>query len=357
MSKKLDLKSKVRTGMAAERSDVDARLNTSGVVRAAQAEAAHILDPDSRAVLDENAVQDAIAPSESLEDEERFHILRLDDCISNPYNPRAFYSPQSIDGLAATLDREGQLQPILFTHLPEYPGKNIIVDGERRLRALKTLGRLTIKGMYRPNLSSQALFLLAYRANKERDDQTVFDDAVAWKRLLSENVYRDQIELAAAVGEDKGVVNKVLLLNTLPMTLLQRMVDNADKVKLSHAYNIKLICDKVGDAVAEHWLDQVIAGQASVRKLEQIATSDKTTARGAKRTHYESRVKFASPRGFELGELKAFADGRAELNLKGVKGVAQERLIDKLTEVVQSWARDLSEDDVDAPTRTVNTDA
>ncbi|AKM45315.1 chromosome partitioning protein ParB [Burkholderia contaminans] len=346
MNRKLDLKSKVRVGMQAERSDVDTRLQNSGVVKTAQADAAHILDPDSRAVIDEKAHVPA-TPNERA-DGARIHSLSLDDCIANPYNPRAFYSPISIDALAVTLDREGQLQPIIYTQLPEFPGKNIIVDGERRSRALRTLGKTTINGVFHPDLSPQALFLLAYRANKERDDQTVFDDAVAWQRLLNEHVYRDQLELAAAVGEDKGVVNKVLLLNTLPMTLLQRMVDNADKVKLSHAYNIKLIFDKAGDTVAEHWLEQVIAGQASVRKLEQIATSEKTTGRGAKRTHYESRVKFASPRGLELGELKAFADGRAELNLKGVKGGAQERLIEKLTELVQSWARELSDDEVDA---------
>lgn len=348
MSRKLDLKSKVRVGMHAERSDVDARLLNSGVVKTAQADAAHILDDSSRAVIDEKVPVD-VEPRDQTDDQ-RIHVLSIDDCIANPYNPRAFYSPQSIDALAATLEREDQLQPIIFTQLPEYPGKNIIVDGERRKRALKSLGRTTILGMYRANLSPKSLFILAYRANKERDDQTVFDDAVSWQRLLNEHVYRDQLELAAAVGEDKGVVNKVLLLNTLPMSLLQRMVDNAEKVKLSHAYNIKLICDKAGEAVAEHWLDQVIAGQASVRKLEQVASSDKTAARGAKRTHYESRVKFASRSGFELGELKSFADGRAELNVKGVKGKAQERLIDKLTAVVQTWALELQDDDVDVPT-------
>ncbi|NIE81924.1 MULTISPECIES: ParB/RepB/Spo0J family partition protein [unclassified Burkholderia] len=342
MSRKLDLVSKVRVGMNAERSDVDARLRNSGVVESAQANAANILNTGPQSTAEEASTR--LSPDQP--DDQRIHVLSIDDCIANPYNPRAFYSPQSIDALAATLQREQQLQPIIFTHLPEYPGKNIVVDGERRKRALKSLGRNTVLGMYRPDLSPQDLFTLAYRANKERDAQTVFDDAVSWQRLLTQGVYRDQLELAAAVGEDKIVVNKVLQLNTLPMSLLQRMVDNAEKVKLSHAYNIKLICDKAGDAVAERWLDQVIAGQASVRKLEQIATSDKSGARGAKRTHYESRVKFASPSGFELGELKAFADGRAELNLKGVKGVPQEQLIDKLTAVIQSWALELTDDDV-----------
>ncbi|WP_186057949.1 ParB/RepB/Spo0J family partition protein [Burkholderia gladioli] len=345
MSKRLDLKSKVRVGMNAERSDVDDRLQNSGVVKIAQANVAHILDPDARPMTD--GTPDDL-PADHPEDQ-RIHVLSIDDCIPNPYNPRAFYSPQSIDTLAATLQQEQQLQPVIFTRLPEYPGKNIIVDGERRKRALKSLGRTTVMAIYRPDLSKKELFTLAYKANKERDDQTVFDNAVSWQRLLSEKIYRDQLELAAAIGEDKGVVNKVLLLNTLPMPLLQRMVDNADKVKLSHAYNIKLICDKAGDAVAEHWLEQVIAGRVSVRKLEQVAASDMTGARGAKRTHYESRVKFASPHGFELGELKAFADGRAELSLKGVKGVAQEQLIDKLTAVVQSWALELTDDDFDAP--------
>jgi ParB family chromosome partitioning protein len=354
MAKKLDLVSKVRTGMAAERADVDGRLQKAGVVSTAQSEVAQVIDSVPLTVLKVgserpiNVDTSGSGDSREVASPDLPRRIRIADCVPNPHNPRTFYSAERIDALALSLKEDRQLQPILFTHLPEFPSKHVVIDGERRIRALRSLGEEFVDGIFKPGLSPQTLFLMAYRANKERDDQTVFDDAVAWKKLLDDGVYRDQLELASAVGEDKGVVNKVILLNTLPSTMLQRMADNAEKVRLSHAYNVKLIYDRAGEHVAAHWLQQVIDGKTSVRKLEQYASSDGISLKGGSRTHYESRVKFSAPSGIDLGELKAFADGRAELSLKGIKGAAQQRLVERLAEVVHSWASTLSDEEIEA---------
>jgi len=62
------------------------------------------------------------------------------DCIPNPYNPRVFYSEASLHELALTLKREGQIEPIKVTRLPEFPGKLVVIDGQRRLRATSING-------------------------------------------------------------------------------------------------------------------------------------------------------------------------------------------------------------------------
>ncbi len=92
MSKRLDLKSKVRVGMNAERSDVDDRLQNSGVVKIAQANVAHILDPDARPMTD--GTPDDL-PADHAEDQ-RIHVLSIDDCIPNPYNPRALSTARKV---------------------------------------------------------------------------------------------------------------------------------------------------------------------------------------------------------------------------------------------------------------------
>lgn len=334
MATKLNFTSKVRAGMVAERVSAGERLAESDVVGQAQRDAvtAHVAD----------ATIESIAP-------QRVRKIALDDIVSNPYNPRAFYSAETIDELANSFAQQGQITPIQVTRLPEFPGKYVVVDGERRVRAAKSRGDQTIDADLRDGLDHQKLYLRAYHANKEREEQTVFDDALAWKKLLDDGVYVDQVELGVAVGQDPKHISKVISLTSLPPFLLQRMAQFSKTVGLGHAYNIKLILDRAGVKVAEHWLEQVIDGKASVRKLEAAASAEAgARSAGPRRTHYQSRVQFSRRDGVALGELKLFGDGRAELSLKGISPADQQRLAERVKSVVEQWAAEIHTPEADA---------
>ncbi|WP_027794942.1 ParB/RepB/Spo0J family partition protein [Paraburkholderia acidipaludis] len=330
MAAKLNFTSKVRAGMAAERVSAGERLAEADVVNIAQRDAGAVAQPEVDTV-----------PASS-------HALRqiaVEDVVSNPYNPRAFYSAETIDELAESFEKQGQITPILVTRLAEFPGKYVIVDGERRIRAARSRGDKTIEADIREGLDNQNLYLRAYHANKEREEQTVFDDALAWKKLLDDGVYVDQVELGVAVGEDPKHISKVISLTSLPPFLLQRMAQHRDAVGLGHAYNIKLIFDRAGATVAEHWLQLVVESKASVRKLEAAASAEAGARRiGPRRTHYQSRVQFNRRDGVALGELKLFGDGRAELSLKGIAPADQQRLAERVKTVIEQWASE-----IDAP--------
>jgi len=327
MATKLNFTSKVRAGMAAERVSAGERLAESDVVGQAQRDAAvaHAAE----------ATIESIAP-------QRVRKIALDDIVPNPYNPRAFYSAETIDELANSFAQQGQITPIQVTRLPEFPGKYVIVDGERRVRAARSRGDQTIDADLKDGLDNQRLYLRAYHANKEREEQTVFDDALAWKKLLDDRVYVDQVELGVAVGQDPKHISKVISLTSLPPFLLQRMAQSSKTVGLGHAYNIKLIYDRAGLKVAEHWLQQVVDGKASVRKLEAAASAEAgARSPGPRRTHYQSRVQFSRRDGVTLGELKLFGDGRAELSLKGISPADQQRLAERVKSVVEQWAAEI----------------
>jgi ParB/RepB/Spo0J family partition protein len=327
MAAKLNFTSKVRAGMAAERVSAGERLAEADVVNIAQREATVVSLPEE---------------GSGQEGSHTVRSILVEDVVSNPYNPRAFYSAETIDELADSIGKQGQITPILVTHLREFPGKYVIVDGERRIRAARSRGDRTIEADVREGLDNQNLYLRAYHANKEREEQTVFDDALAWKKLLDDRVYVDQVELGVAVGEDPKHISKVISLTSLPPVLLQRMAQNRKDVGLGHAYNIKLIFDRAGASVAEHWLQQVIEGKASVRKLEAAASAEAGARRiGPRRTHYQSRVQFNRPDGVALGELKLFGDGRAELSLKGIAPADQQRLAERVKAVIEQWASEM----------------
>ncbi|KML63517.1 chromosome partitioning protein ParB [Burkholderia cepacia] len=263
------------------------------------------------------------------------------DCIPNPFNPRVFYSESSLHELALTLKREGQIEPIKVTRLPEFPGKLVVIDGQRRLRATSINGDETINATFRTDHTPEQLYTIAYRANHDHERQTIFDDAVAWKRLLDEKVFSDQNTLAEKIGKDKASISKTLSLNALPNTLLERMASANDVVGLQAAYFLKLIFERLGEPTADRLLTAVIDRKKSVRDLENFLRAQSDGNKKAGRTRYSVRHDFALE-SRAVGQLKTYPDGRLDLQLKGVDASHQEALADKLKTVIDAYVAELA---------------
>ncbi|WP_175913147.1 ParB/RepB/Spo0J family partition protein [Burkholderia metallica] len=263
------------------------------------------------------------------------------DCIPNPFNPRVFYSESSLHELALTLKREGQIEPIKVTRLPEFPGKLVVIDGQRRLRATSINGDETINATFRTDHTPEQLYTIAYRANHDHERQTIFDDAVAWKRLLDEKVFSDQNTLAEKIGKDKASISKTLSLNALPNTLLERMASASDVVGLQAAYFLKLIFERLGEPTADRLLAAVIDRKKSVRDLENFLRAQSDGSKKAGRTRYSVRHDFALE-SRAIGQLKTYPDGRVDLQLKGVDASHQEALADKLKTVIDAYVAELA---------------
>ncbi|WP_231928088.1 ParB/RepB/Spo0J family partition protein [Caballeronia cordobensis] len=326
---KLGLGASIRKGMASEREDVDERLNgnaTNGSgLQPATVEAAKSSNSfDGRETSDSKVLPRLQIP--------------LSELVSNPFNPREFYSPADIDELAVLLRREGQHVPIVVTRNSRFPGKHVIVDGERRFRAKKSLGETTIDCEVVEALTDQELYIRASSINRNRAEQTVFDDAVAWERVLGESVFESQEALAESLGVAKSTVSKTLHIAKLPKSFLQRMAES-EGVGLAHAYNIKLVLDKAGNDAAERVLELVLAGEMSVRRLEEHVKKldGASTPRTAKKTHYSGNVPFQTFDGREIGALKRYRDGRTELKLSGLSEEQQAIIVDRLEKVVREF--------------------
>jgi ParB family chromosome partitioning protein len=261
--------------------------------------------------------------------------IRIADCVSNPYNPRAFYPEAKIHELALTLKREGQIEAIKVTRLAEFPGKYVIIDGERRLRALKYLDEPLIEAELRNDQLPVELYSVAYRANNDHERQTIFDDAVAWRRLLDAGVFADQTTLSERVGKDKAHVSKTLALNALPMPLLERMAESQERVGLQAAYFIKLIFDRAGEESADRALSAVIDGKKTNRDLELTVRNlaEEKSSNRAARSRYDFRHDFVV-RGKSVGQIKAFPDGRLNMELRHLSAEHQEALAEKIRAVI-----------------------
>ncbi|WP_406807416.1 ParB/RepB/Spo0J family partition protein [Burkholderia semiarida] len=315
-------------GLAQENAALETRLPEPAAAPVAVAEAAPAGSP---AATTPAGTTDLGAPQKVL----------VKDCIPNPFNPRVFYSESSLHELALTLKREGQIEPIKVTRLPEFPGKLVVIDGQRRLRATSINGDETINATFRTDHTPEQLYTIAYRANHDHERQTIFDDAVAWKRLLDEKVFADQNTLAEKIGKDKASISKTLSLNALPNTLLERMASANDVVGLQAAYFLKLIFERLGEATADRLLTAVIERKKSVRDLENFLRAQSDGAKKAGRTRYSVRHDFTLE-SRAIGQLKTYPDGRLDLQLKGVDASHQEALADKLKTVIDAYVADLA---------------
>ncbi|KML19779.1 MULTISPECIES: ParB/RepB/Spo0J family partition protein [Burkholderia] len=315
-------------GLAQENAALETRLPEPAAAPNAIAESAPASAPTAAAPA---VTADLGAPQKVL----------LKDCIPNPFNPRVFYSESSLHELALTLKREGQIEPIKVTRLPEFPGKLVVIDGQRRLRATSINGDETINATFRTDHTPEQLYTIAYRANHDHERQTIFDDAVAWKRLLDEKVFSDQNTLAEKIGKDKASISKTLSLNALPNTLLERMASANDVVGLQAAYFLKLIFERLGEPTADRLLTAVIDRKKSVRDLENFLRAQSDGSKKAGRTRYSVRHDFALE-SQAIGQLKTYPDGRLDLQLKGVDASHQEALADKLKTVIDAYVAELA---------------
>ncbi|KVH74841.1 ParB/RepB/Spo0J family partition protein [Burkholderia cepacia] len=315
-------------GLAQENAALETRLPEPAAAPSAIAESAPAGAPAAAAPA---GTADLGAPQKVL----------VKDCIPNPFNPRVFYSESSLHELALTLKREGQIEPIKVTRLPEFPGKLVVIDGQRRLRATSINGDETINATFRTDHTPEQLYTIAYRANHDHERQTIFDDAVAWKRLLDEKVFSDQNTLAEKIGKDKASISKTLSLNALPNTLLERMASANDVVGLQAAYFLKLIFERLGEPTADRLLTAVIDRKKSVRDLENFLRAQSDGSKKAGRTRYSVRHDFALE-SQAIGQLKTYPDGRLDLQLKGVDASHQEALADKLKTVIDAYVAELA---------------
>lgn len=71
------------------------------------------------------------------------------------------------------MKRDGQLEPIKVTENARFPGKYVIIDGEYRFRAKKSVADGFIDAEVFPTLSDRDLFLIANSLNKDRTSEFV----------------------------------------------------------------------------------------------------------------------------------------------------------------------------------------
>ena len=137
------------------------------------------------------------------------------------YQPRTKMDENSLQELAASIRKQGLIQPILVR--PAEDGRYEIIAGERRWRAAKIAGLTEIPVLVR-NVPDSAALAMGLIENIQREDLNPLEEAGGVQRLVTEFKLTHQ-EAADAIGRSRTATTNLLRLLNLQKTVQGLLFD------------------------------------------------------------------------------------------------------------------------------------
>ncbi|MBK9180967.1 MAG: ParB/RepB/Spo0J family partition protein [Acidimicrobiales bacterium] len=158
----------------------------------------------------------------------------------DPGQPRSHVDEHDLAELAASMDATGLAQPILVRPTG---GRFVVVAGERRLRAARSLGWQAIPAVVRDVPADDVPYMQLVE-NLQRQGLTATEEARAYRRALDAGM--SQADLARRIGKDRSYVAQKLRLLDLPATVLHLVARR--HLTEGHARQLLRIRSLYGDA-------------------------------------------------------------------------------------------------------------
>ncbi|WP_420615316.1 ParB/RepB/Spo0J family partition protein [Candidatus Palauibacter sp.] len=191
---------------------------------------------------------------------------------ANPFQPRGDFDPDRLAELAASIRENGLLQPVVVRPVGE---AFEIVVGERRFRAIQSLGWTSVPALVR-ELDDKQMLVVALVENLQRHDLSALEEARGYRRLM-EDFDLTQEEVGRHVGRDRSTVANALRLLALPEAVLSLLA----KGKLSAGHGRALLTLSTSEEQTRFALEAVEEGW-SVRETERRVRRGRPTRRGRK---------------------------------------------------------------------------
>ena len=181
------------------------------------------------------------------------------------FQPRTVFNEESLKELADSIRERGVIQPIIVA---KKPNGYELVAGERRWRAVKSLGIAEIPAIVKVIRDSDALEL-ALIENIQRENLNPVEEAAAYDRLMKERAFTQEA-LSKAVGKNRSSIANSLRLLRLPDKIKDDLADG--RLTMGHARAL-LALDTDADRMAMR--DQIVDSGLNVREVEQKARTAK----------------------------------------------------------------------------------
>jgi ParB family chromosome partitioning protein len=209
-------------------------------------------------------------PADDESAEARFDEIPIEAVEPNPRQPRESFDDDALAELVASIREVGVLQPVVVRET--LPGSYQLVMGERRLRACREAGLVSIPAIIRQT-SDDELLRDALLENLHREALNPLEEAAAYQQLLEEFGATHE-ELASRIGRSRSQVSNTIRLLGLPPTVQRRVA--AGVITAGHARALLALDDPEQQ---ERLAARIVAEGLSVRTTEElVATGDATSS-------------------------------------------------------------------------------
>lgn len=252
----------------------------------------------------------------AVDDNSKLLMVDLNLLHDNPYNARTFYDPNVIKDRASSISAAKQIVPIKVVNHPEEKGAYIIIDGHYRKRALMFLNHTHGKVLVDSSpITNAQMYIQSFMSNNERASQTVYDNAVSWRKLLDDRVFASYDELSNAIQVSKANISKSLSCLELPASSLALIKENPAKFSLRSLYELHRYFSQSNDE--DFILEMVNMLSESETSIDIVPHIERQERKKDRKPRTTSRKHTLAIGNSTVGQLKDWGTGKftMEINL------------------------------------------
>jgi ParB family chromosome partitioning protein len=246
---------------------------------------------------------------------DKVHEISLEHIVSDPNQPRKEFSEAAITDLASSLQRDGQLQPIVVRWDAALE-KWIIIAGERRYRAARQAGLPSILCLIdESTLDESDILIKSLVENCLRSDLKPIEQATAFRALMNVKGWTGK-QLAERLHIAPSAVTQALSLLDLPADLQEKVASGA--LTPSVAYEVT----KLDDPEQQREVAQRVVERKMSRGEARLAVKEKRSPAKHSRGHSQ------------VSKQRRFKTSAAAVTVLASRKLTDEQWIQVLTEAL-----------------------
>jgi ParB family chromosome partitioning protein len=192
--------------------------------------------------------------------------LSLKEIRPNPFQPRKSFDDESLSELSESIKNDGLLQPIVVT---EDIDGNVLIAGERRLRASKLAKLKTIRAII-VNSDDVKMRKFALIENIQREELNSIELAQAYEELIKLHDITPN-ELSGMIHKSRTHITNTLRLLQLSAKTKKALLEK--KITAGHAKVLVGLDEKQQQVI----VNSIIGQKLSVREVEAMIKNIKDT--------------------------------------------------------------------------------
>lgn len=268
--------------------------------------------------------QQIASQSQALSADGELTELAIGQLQPGIYQPRKDMASEALEELAASIQSQGIIQPIVVRQV--VGGQFEIIAGERRWRAAKQAGLKRVPCLVK-KVEDRAAIAMALIENIQREDLNVIEEAQALERLQDEFMLTHQ-QVADVIGKSRTTVSNLLRLNQLDADVKRLVAEK--QLEMGHARALLALEGEQQVEVAQ----MVAKKQMTVRQTEQLVKKCLAPQNEQKAQQEDTEAEQMSHKLSQLLDAKVSlsrsANGKAKLTISIDEPHKLDQLIAKL---------------------------